>query len=475
MGALVSGAYRYLMEMDHRRYGKDKMALNATIECMQRRVGQYVHVFPTLAEGRENLWENIDNDGFRTREHFPKELLAAEPNDSHMRIRFKNGSTWRVGGANRPDSIRGGNPVGIVWSEPPHMKPSVQLIADPITRRNKGWQAFLFTPIGRQNWTSRLFLRNQSNPAWWTRTMTVDDSGLMNAADIEEMRRAGYPEEWIQQEYYCSMAAALIGSYYGRLLEEGERAGRVGEFPWLPDVPVDLTFDIGLGLDDATAIWFAQSLPGGFRWIDYYESNVEGVHELTEMLQGKPYTYRTVVFPHDVRKREWAQAQQAGAGTRLDAFLRLMPQFRPRVRQVGQPGHVIVPAMNPAERINAGRRVLRRSQFHLPPAPAGQDELEFYGEVPNTYFGLEALRNYRREIDANKSKDPSVPFLKEQPVHDWASHGADAFGHFAVATPDAQRMPPEERLPPDADYVTRMNARREGRRGNTLSRNYRRR
>jgi hypothetical protein len=41
--------------------------------------------------------------------------------------------------------------------------------------------------------------------------------------------------------------------------------------------------------------------------------------------------------------------------------------------------------------------------------------------------GLECLQNYRRE------KNEKLGEFRSTPVHDWASHGADAFGLMCVA------------------------------------------
>jgi len=40
--------------------------------------------------------------------------------------------------------------------------------------------------------------------------------------------------------------------------------------------------------------------------------------------------------------------------------------------------------------------------------------------------GIEVLKNFRREWD-DKNKT-----FGQRPLHDWSSHGADAFGEFAV-------------------------------------------
>ena len=52
--------------------------------------------------------------------------------------------------------------------------------------------------------------------------------------------------------------------------------GRICRVPYDPALPVDTDWDLGIG--DATAIWFSQSLRGGeIRLIDYYEHSGEGL------------------------------------------------------------------------------------------------------------------------------------------------------------------------------------------------------
>ena len=44
-----------------------------------------------------------------------------------------------------------------------------------------------------------------------------------------------------------------------------------------------------------------------------------------------------------------------------------------------------------------------------------------------TQRGLECLQNYRRDLNEKLGE------FRATPVHDWASHGADAFRYLAVA------------------------------------------
>ena len=53
---------------------------------------------------------------------------------------------------------------------------------------------------------------------------------------------------------------------------------------------------------------------------------------------------------------------------------------------------------------------------------------------PKCEQGLEALRNYRADYDEAKLT------FKPTPLHDWASHGADAFRYGAMHRPLGGKM-----------------------------------
>ena len=49
--------------------------------------------------------------------------------------------------------------------------------------------------------------------------------------------------------------------------------------------------------------------------------------------------------------------------------------------------------------------------------------------------GINALRNYRSEYDDKRRT------LRRSPLHDWSSHGADAFRQYAMHRPRKGREP----------------------------------
>jgi phage terminase large subunit len=67
-------------------------------------------------------------------------------------------------------------------------------------------------------------LVEDGDPSWFVERLTIEDTGVLSAADIEAERREGMDEELVQQEYFCSFEGAQQGSYYGRAMNQAEAA-----------------------------------------------------------------------------------------------------------------------------------------------------------------------------------------------------------------------------------------------------------
>jgi phage terminase large subunit len=63
----------------------------------------------------------------------------------------------------------------------------------------------------------------------------------------------------IDQEYYCSFEAAILGAYWGKEMLLAERKGRICDVLVNTDLPAHTAWDIGV--DDAMAIWCFQVYP----------------------------------------------------------------------------------------------------------------------------------------------------------------------------------------------------------------------
>jgi hypothetical protein len=206
--AMESGKRRACL-IWHRRSGKGKTVINFIARSMYERVGTYFHCFPEYNQGRKVLWEGRGKDGFKYIDHFPKPLLAKQPNNTEMKIEYKNGSIFQVIGADTFDSAVGSNPVGIVFDEFSLSDKYQDAWAyfRPMLAENGGWAVFPFTPRGR-NHGFDLYQMALNNPEWFCQLLTVDDTGAITRDVIDAERRAGMTEDMIQQEFYCSFVAS---------------------------------------------------------------------------------------------------------------------------------------------------------------------------------------------------------------------------------------------------------------------------
>jgi hypothetical protein len=389
----------------HRRAGKDDVALHRTAISAHQKTATYWHLLPEYAQGRKAIWDAINPRTGKRRidEAFP-EHLRSHTDERGMFIRFTTGSTWQVIGSDNFNSIVGSPPYGIVFSEWALSNPAAWAYLSPILEENGGWAMFITTPRGKNHGYS-FYHRARCTDGWFGIKQGVNDTGIFSPEQLANVKSELvdlYGEEdgenLFNQEYHCSFDAAVLGSYYGRILAELEQAGRITSVPYDPNYPVWTSWD--LGLDDLTVVWFVQIVGREVRWIDYYESRNRSLIDSAREILSKRYVYREHYGPHDIDTRE-----QTSAKTRKQTLegVGLTP-----LRAGSQIG--------PAERIHALRNLLKISIF----------------DAVKCAKGLEALRHYHAEWD-DKAKTP-----KKTPKHDWSSHAADAAGEMAIQLYDSK-------------------------------------
>ena len=399
---------RFFYQIWHRRSGKDKTNI---ADVAPRKLIQepcsVKYVYPTLVMGREHLWEGIGKDGFQFINHIPKSIRTGEPNDTRMTIKVRNesdvASIFQVAGTNHPDSLRGGNPKLFIFSEWAEHDPYALDVIEPILKENNGIAIFNTTPKGN-NHARSLFEYGKTNPLWWVQTLTYKDTNIFTDDQYKQIvedtvkrfeadgRSSEEAIAYCDQEYMCSFNSPVIGSYYGAAIRKAEDAGRVTNVPQEQSLPVDTHWD--LGIDDSMTIWFTQDVGQEIHLIDYYENSGEGLSHYALKLQEKKYLYRNHFAPHDISVRELGTGK-----SRLEVAKGLGINF-----QVGK-------RLEVDDGINAGRMIFNQCWF----------------DKTKCYRGIQALKNYR------KSWDEKNKVFRPTPLHDWASHGADAFRVFAVS------------------------------------------
>jgi hypothetical protein len=384
----------------HRRWGKDEVALNWAAWCVHERPGSYWHLLPEAAQGRKAIWDAVNPHTGKRRivETFPA-VLEPTFKDADMKVEFRNGATWQVAGSDNYDSLVGASVAGVVLSEWSLARPEAWTYLRPILAENGGWALFLWTPRGR-NHATRAFESRANDPAWVCLKSPASDTKVFTPEQLDREKaeliaETGSVEEGtarFAQEYLVDFDAAAPGAYYASLLGDAERAGRIGRAPVDPALRVDTAWD--LGIHDYTAIWYFQQAGREVRVVDYYETAGQGLDTIVrDAIAAKPYVWGSHHLPHDVMARELATGR-----SRYETL-----------QSLGLGRMVVGAAADPEERVNAARLMIPMCWF----------------DAERCALGLERLRAYRKRWNR-------ATHAYAGPLHDQASHGADAFGEFAL-------------------------------------------
>lgn len=384
----------------HRGAGKDLFALNYLIWRMVEKPAVYLHCFPKYSQAKKAIWNSVHDthtgESTSYLDHFPKEIVKYK-NSTEMRIELTNGAIYCAMGIDGKNATqaRGMNPSFVILSEYAYMDPESWHTLKPRVEQNNGTVLFLSTPNG-QNHFYDLFNYGASghNKEFYSSFLTIEDTGTISPSRIEESRQEGIPEDFIQQEYYCSFTRGAEGSYYGKQIQRAREEERITSLNVNTSLPCHTSWDIGRG--DSTSIWIFQSLPNGnTNFVHYYENNGEGLDHYLKYLDTWKDKNKVIwgnhFAPHDMANREMT-------GDRLEMS-----------RNMGY--HMIVLKRDLVEDgIQAVRSLLPHCSFDGNSCKRGVKCLEFYrkkwNEIQKIYY--------------------------DEPLHDQYSHGADSFRYAAM-------------------------------------------
>jgi hypothetical protein len=351
----------------------------------------------------------MTKEGHKFLDAFPKKFTRTSSN-AEMRREFINGSVFQVMGADQPDKFVGANPVGVVFSEWALMNPYVWKLTLPILIENDGWAVFITTPRGENHAYDKL-MEAQNAPSWYWSKLTAADCRVLTKDQLITAQEEFGDEALFQQEMFTNFSIPLEGAYYASQMKQLQRKGQITRVAWEPKLPVHTAWDIGI--DDETTIWFYQTYRNEIRIIDYHHETGEGLLHYVKLLHKKEYMYGNHYFPHDIEVRELTTGK-----SRKDALREAGIKIR------------VVRKLSIEDGIEAARNLLPRCWF----------------DEENCKDGINALKSYRKE------KDEINNTFKARPVHDWSSHGADAFRYLAVSHRDQRRPEDKRQVKANSDF-----------------------
>ncbi len=377
---------RFAVLVCHRRFGKTVLAINHLIKQALLNTAErprYGYLAPTYTQAKSIAWDYL--------KHYAGVIPGVSFNETELRCDLPNGARIRLFGADNPDSLRGMYFDGVVLDEYGVMRGNVFTeVVRPALADRKGWAVFIGTPNGKNQFWD-IAAHAQTSSDWEYACYRASETGVLDPDELSEARKLMTDDEY-KQEFECSFEASVRGAIYAKELADAKEGGRITRIPHDPALKVDTFWDLGVG--DATTIWFAQSIGQEIRLIDYYEASGEGLPHYAQVIASKGYVYGRHVAPHDIQVRELATGR-----SRLEVAQSLGIRFD------------VAPQVSVEDGIHAARMILPRCWF---------DEVKCKA-------GIECLQNYRRDFNARLNE------FKATPVHDWSSHGADAFRYMAVS------------------------------------------
>ena len=247
----------------HRKAGKSALSINHLIQQAvyggsQKKPGVYWYVAPTYSQGKEIVWRDPE----MLSKYLPGEIVVKK-NDSELLVDFLYGSSMVVKGADKPDSLRGPNPKGVILDEAYMMKPAVwNEIILPIAMANPDmWVWIIGTPKPTGKYWRDIYAdferrMNAGDPNFFCMTLDVESSGILGTEQIAQARstmtQAGFDQEFMCREsddggvVFRGIQDIIFGPY----LEPQENRGsdKIATYEWGIDLAklVDWTVVSGI-------------------------------------------------------------------------------------------------------------------------------------------------------------------------------------------------------------------------------------
>lgn len=372
---------RWASVVAHRRAGKTVACIMDLVKKAVEHKGReprFAYVAPTYTQAKDVAWSYL--------KEYTAAIPGMEKSESELSVTFPhNKARIRLYGAENYDRIRGLYLDGVVIDESGDIDPRAwPEVIRPALSDRRGWATFIGTPKGR-NAFYEIYRQAQTSDDWFAEELKASKTGIIEAAELEDAKRTMTAEQYAQ-EYECSFQAAIVGAYYGREMVLAEGEGRIGRVPHERAADTFASWDLGIG--DSMAIWIGQIVGREWHWINYYENNGHALDHYVEWIKALPYRVHTHYLPHD------GEARELQTGKSRKEFL------EERGFNVS-----IVPRHEPMDGIDAARVRFNRMWF----------------DAEKCARGIDCLRMYRSEYDDKNQ------VLRQRPLHDWASHGADAF------------------------------------------------
>ena len=324
-------------------------------------------------------------------------------------IRGKNGTEFVFAGLRKQtvSSIKSYEAIDICWIEEASVVSRRSLTILLPTIRKPGSEIWLtLNPDLETDAVYQDFIINPPKGAVVVKTSYHDNNWLSEESKqkIATLKERDY--DTFHHVYEGATRSTVEGAIYKAEIQKAETEGRIRSVPYDGMLPVDTFWDLGYA--DRVAIWAAQRTPFEIKVLRYFEGDHQAIDYYLREIQTWGYVLGTCFLPWD------GGSISLGTGKSIEELMRAKG-FKTRVNR----------QLSVADGINATRTLFP----------------QLYFDANNCADGLQYLRRYQW------GPVTQLGVARREPLHDDASHPADALRTLAVGIkePEREKVIPQSR------------------------------
>jgi PBSX family phage terminase large subunit len=303
-----------------------------------------------------------------------------------------------------------------------------------LSQQNEAKKVMLLTmnPTTKKHWAYKLFISKvepRSNAplanadSFASLQLNPNDNVDNLSEEYLETLKTLSPEDK-ERFLYGRFSDQVDGAVYNKELQEARNENRISENIEVSKLDyIYAVFD--LGTDDRMAVWIVQFLKDKVLFLDYLHfTSTHAVDSVGQIFQ-RGWKPAGIYLPWDAKHR------YVGNGMTVLEILNNLSSSD-IIPDKAKFWTKVIPKLSLWQGIHASRLYFKRCYFAL----------------PSCKDGIESLENYRNKLD------DSLEVVGKEPVHDWASHGADAFRYAITAYQYTHPIVVEKPKDPNKIYVS---------------------
>ncbi len=345
---------------------------------------QSFYFAPTRTQAKQIAWPYLSRF---------KEPLGAELNIAELKFTIPGKGFLQLMNGEQFDRARGLYMDDVTLDEAADIpRAAYTEVISPAISDRQGRMTVMGTPRGRLNLLYDLWeLAGGDDPDWSRSLLNWEQAGMVKPEEVERNRRQ-QSEAQFKQEWECSWDGATPGAYWADVMGRADLEGRVTSVK--EDKGLRTVAALDLGHHDLMPVIWAQMAGTQCRVVRCKTYQFTSIPDLVRDWRNEGFRVDRLIVPHDAKVTDLSSGK-----TRLQTFYDL-----------GLSDVVVAPKLHLDEGIELTRQFLEHCIF----------------DREETRHLREGLSQYRSEFDEIRGVH------RVTPIHDAASHYADAMRYLAT-------------------------------------------